>query len=117
MITLEHYLGVGSFYVGLPGCIQTIARWHEHEPIWVSRTPAYTFLVDEITRALTARIRLLREATDADRERWGVGYVRESVALWERSERKARRRVLLANADFAELVDVARETTKRATGW
>jgi hypothetical protein len=110
VITLEHYLGVGSFYVGLPGCIQTIARWHEHEPIWVSRTPAYTFLVDEITRALTARIRLLRDATEADRERWGAAYVRDTVALWERNEPEARRRQLLANADFAQLVEVARQT-------
>jgi hypothetical protein len=109
VITLEHYLGIGSFYLGLPGCIQNIARWHEHEPIWLSRNPEYTFLLGEITRAVTSRIRMLRHATDADRERWGIAYVRETVARWEREEREERRRELLANADFAELVEVARE--------
>ena len=109
VITLEHYLGIGSFYLGLPGCVQNIARWHEHEPIWLTRNPEYTFLLGEITRAVTSRIRMLRHATDADRERWGIAYVRETVARWEREEREERRRELLGNADFAELVEVARE--------
>lgn len=109
VVTLEHYLGVGSFYVGLPGCIQTIARWHAHEPIWVSRHREYAGVLDEVTRALTARIRMLRDAADADRERWGIAYVRDSVTRWETLEPEETRRRLLENAHFAELIEVARE--------
>jgi hypothetical protein len=109
VITLEHYLGVGSFYLGLPGCLQNISRWHQHEPIWLTRNPKYTFLLGEITRAVTSRIRMLRHATDADRERWGIAYVRETLARWEREEPEERQRELLADPDFAELVEAARE--------
>lgn len=109
VVTLEHYLGVGSFYVGLPGCMQTITRWHQHEPVWVSRHREYAGVLDEVTRTLTARIRMLRDATDADRERWGYAYVRESVARWEREESEETRQRLLANAHFAELIEAARQ--------
>lgn len=109
VITLDHYLGVGSFYLGLPGCIQNIARWHQHEPIWLSREPSYSFLLGQITRATTARIRMLRHARKADRERWGYAYVRDTLALWEREESDGRRRELLASSDFAELVAAARD--------
>ena len=70
-----------------------------------------TFLLGDITRAVTARIRMLRHATDADRERWGIDYVRETLARWEREEPEDQRRELLANADFAELVEAARESS------
>jgi hypothetical protein len=109
VVTLEHYLGVGSFYVALPGCLQTISRWHAHEPVWVSRHREYAGVLDEVTRALTARIRMLRDATDADRDRWGVAYVRDSVMRWEREEQEEHRAKLLANRDFAELLEVARD--------
>jgi hypothetical protein len=108
VVTLEHYLGVGSFYVGLPGCLQTISRWHAHEPIWVSRHREYAGVLDEVTRAVTARIRMLRDATDADRDRWGIAYVRDSLMRWEQEEAEDHRAKLLANRDFAELIEVVR---------
>jgi hypothetical protein len=33
VITLESYLGVGSFFVMLPSYLRTLARWTEHTPL------------------------------------------------------------------------------------
>lgn len=108
VITLEHYLGVGSFYVGLPEGVQTIARWNTHPPLWTMRRDDTEGLVDEIARTLTQRIRMLADADEQERERWGFSWVPRSVEQWERTTSESERQRLLANHDFAELVATAR---------
>lgn len=114
VITLEHYLGVGSFYTTLPDGIQTIARWHTHPPLWTKRGNATAGLIDEIARAITARIRLLRDANEAERERWGLPFVPRALQQWERNTTAEEQQRLLANRDFAELIEAARAVDSRA---
>lgn len=109
VITLEHYLGVGSFFVGLPSAIHTIARWNVHGPLWCLKgARGKEGLVDEIARAVAQRIRVLRDAPERERVRWGLPYAQRAAAEWESCWSEPQRRRLLANRHFAELVEAAR---------
>ena len=39
VITLERYLGVGSFFVMLPSYLRTLMRWTRHTPLWALTAP------------------------------------------------------------------------------
>jgi hypothetical protein len=117
VITLEHYLGVGSFFVALPSAIQTMARWSTHGALWTLKgLRGNEGLVNEITRAVTAKVRALLDAPLHVSDHWGLPYLGDAAARWLRTETPNRRAALLENRDFAELIEVcSREAISRAT--
>lgn len=109
VITLEHYLGVGSFFVALPSCVTTIARWMTHGPLWsLNGRRGNDDLVEEIARAATLRIRSLCSASSAERERWGADYTRRDAEDWETAAPHEQRAQLMRHVEFAELFEAAR---------
>ncbi|MDP9362346.1 MAG: hypothetical protein M3P29_12960 [Acidobacteriota bacterium] len=107
VITLEHYLGIGSFFVALPSAVQTIARWITHGPLWSIK---YTFvtrgLVDEIAAAATRKMRELSVAWPAERDQWGASYARIAADRWI-DRNGAQKNTLLQNQHFSELLAAA----------
>jgi hypothetical protein len=111
VVTLEHYLGVGSFYLSIPNCVRTISRWQLHGPLWSpeereSNTPA---LVGTMARTATQHIRRLRKATPALQRRWGMHFLRQSVRDWQKAVPATTRATLLQAPDFKALVAEARQ--------
>jgi hypothetical protein len=77
VITLQRYLGLGSFHAGLPGFVDLLMRWKHLPPIWASRSAAaHSCSVEFITRRAIRRIRSLRKASRSERHRWGLPYLK-----------------------------------------
>jgi hypothetical protein len=83
--TLEHYLGVGCFYVGLPNCLQTLSRWIEHGPLWSrgGRRGPNGRLLDQITDALIRKIREIRCGSSQIQRRWGLAEMDAAIRRWQ----------------------------------
>jgi hypothetical protein len=107
VITLDHYIGIGSFFVALPSAIQTVARWNAHGPLWGLHSKAKAGLVDEIAVTTTRKVSRLMKASAAEQERWGLRYIRRAVPMWKERVPAERHEALLRNEPFAELLRVA----------
>jgi hypothetical protein len=75
VITLQPYLGLGSFHAGLPGFVDLLMRWTRLPPVWAlrSKNPCS---VEFITRRAIRKIETLRKATRHQRFHWGVPHLR-----------------------------------------
>jgi hypothetical protein len=94
VITLERYLGVGSFFVMLPSYLRTLLRWTRHTPLWALTAPPERRLdlVDLITARVIRKIGALAKASRAQQERWGLRYIKaEARALMRRPRREVSR--------------------------
>lgn len=77
VITLQPYLGLGSFHAGLPGFADLLLRWQQLRPIWAAKSTAdHPCSVGFITRRAIRRMRTLRQADRSERQRWGMPYLK-----------------------------------------
>jgi hypothetical protein len=108
VITLERYLGFGSFIVFLPGYLQTLLRWKKHGALWELQDPKNSCagLVDEISRAVTARIRLLARRALVERRESGLPELQKAVARWHQRSSPAERTMLRRDSASAKFLDV-----------
>jgi len=110
VLTLESYLGVGSFHVGLPSSLDSFTRWLHHGPLWsINDTKKENSdLVDE---AIDVNLRIAHRArtgSEQIRRRWGYDYLHDAYRTWKRSTRSPIQRTVLAHSGFRELVEIAR---------
>jgi hypothetical protein len=106
VITLDDYLGVGSFFVMLPSYLRTLARWTERTPLWALTLPPdrRLDLVDKITRCVINKVRALASAPRAEASRWGLTHLGAAVRQWQQASRGLSSRALLDNPVSTELV-------------
>jgi len=76
VITLEKYLGLGSFHAGLPGFVDLLIRWTQLRPIWASTAADHPCSVEFLTRRAIRKIRDLAEAGRSERHRWGLPHLK-----------------------------------------
>ncbi|MGO4711378.1 hypothetical protein [Bradyrhizobium sp. 2TAF24] len=107
VITLEDYLGVGSFFVMLPSYLRTLLRWSEHTPLWALTLPAARRmeLVDQITRRVTRKVNALARQPEAQQIHWGLPHLVAAVAAWQSMAPAKQRALLLDNPASARLLD------------
>jgi hypothetical protein len=80
VITLQPYLGLGSFHAGLPGFVDLLIRWARLKPQWTGRNAdSERCSVGFLTRRAIRKVRSLGEADANERLRWGVPYLRERL--------------------------------------
>jgi len=103
VITLEDYVGVGSFHVALPGYVRALRRWILYDTLDVQ--PGN--LLERINRAVIARIRKLEKASTPKRESWGLSYLGPSIERFLKFERRRELNQLLANPIFSRFLEVA----------
>jgi hypothetical protein len=84
VVTLEHYLGIGSFFVMLPDYLRTLIYWQLLPPTWSIASPRYQrkCLVETVTDAVTNRVRSLMKAPAGLRRSWGLDHLRRAVSGW-----------------------------------
>lgn len=104
VITLEDYVGVGSFHVALPSYVRALRRWILYDTLDVQPQK----LLERINHAVVKKIRRLEKAPEHIREKWGFYYLRPSIARWLRSERSREREQLLISPIFNSFLDAAR---------
>jgi hypothetical protein len=85
VITLERYLGVGSFFVMLPSFLRTLERWMLHTPLWVLDLPKKRQieqsmdLIDQITERVLKKAAFLSHASRSEQEFWGLDHLVQTV--------------------------------------
>ncbi len=98
VITLEPYIGIGSFYVTPASCLDSLSRWYTHGPLWSQDDPEgdNDGLVDSIANAMSSRLSRLPEAQADRRDAWGLGHAGQGLRTWQRRWPRAQREALLA---------------------
>jgi hypothetical protein len=106
VITLERYLGVGSFYVSLPNCLRTVARWTVRGPLWSINDVRgeHEGLVTEIATVAIARINRLRPASRDMQYKWGLPFFNRSREQWWRRVTRNDWGRLVREPTFVELL-------------
>lgn len=73
VITLERYLGLGSFHAGLPGFMQLLSFWAKVPPSWAAPFKAGARgSVEFLTQRAIRKIQDLKTASAAEQYRWGL---------------------------------------------
>jgi hypothetical protein len=106
VITLEHYIGVGSFYVALPSALETLERWYTRGPLWehADTDGSTADVLDSIAMQATRQVKALRHGTAMKQEQWGLRYLESAVMEWDRCTPAVKKRRLLEHPAFAQLV-------------
>jgi hypothetical protein len=103
VITLAPYVGIGGFYVSLPGGLRSLKRWLQYDTLDVAPKE----LLEKITRVLLNKIAEVRSGPDRLREQWGLAYLQKAVRDWEKSERPVVKKRLMRHPSFASFVHTA----------
>lgn len=104
VVTLEHYIGVGSFHVALPSYMRCLERWILHD----THDIVPSDLLVMINRAVVRRLGALRRASNMVKERWGLSQMKESVEKWHAGRTSPIKEMLLHNPLLTEFVESAR---------
>jgi hypothetical protein len=108
VITLEPYMGIGSFYVALPNSVGTLVRWNTHGPLWsLNRWKGEDKLVNEVAAAAARKIRALRAESSSARRRWGLDYLEEAANRFARTPASKAKARLMKNRAFADFLSAA----------
>jgi hypothetical protein len=106
VITLDKYLGLGSFHAGLPGFVDLLVHWQRLPPLWVSRLDQRCS-VEFITGRAIRKIRLLRDASGGERFRWGMPYLRARLQRPDLRDRTRRAGICSENVNLQAFVSAA----------
>lgn len=101
VVTLDDYLGVGSFHVTLPGSLGTLARWHVHGTTDVHRKG----LLNKITQAVIRRLRALDGKSQKHKNDWGLPDLQTAVRVWKKRESRRHKGLLLSKPGFAAFIE------------
>jgi hypothetical protein len=107
VITLERYLGIGSFYCTPSSCLENLSRWYHYGPLWSLDDPEGENhgLTDEITIALLKKLRLLAGQTRQSQEKWGLDFASLGFHHWQKQwTTSCRNDLLRSHPPFAKLV-------------
>lgn len=80
VITLEPYLGLGSFHVGLPGMPSLLSHWARLPPYWSAPFRAgERGSVEFLTQRAIRKIREVRTAGRSEQYRWGLPQMKAAL--------------------------------------
>ncbi len=98
VITLERYLGISSFYVGLPNALSSVSRWKLHGTIMITDAHRNT-----IMRMLIRQLDRVAAGQRALKLQWGFDHLGEALEHWETAHTADERNRLRADPVFREL--------------
>lgn len=109
VITLEPYLGVGSFHVGLPSSLDSLTRWLYHGPLWsiADRNNECANLVNEAATVTLAVAQRARAGSDRLKNRWGYHYLNKAYVTWCKTVSKSVRHQVSGHDTFRRLLKLA----------
>ena len=92
VITLERYIGIGSFHVALPSYIRSLRRW-----VLTGSTDVTPDLLALINKEAIAQLRRLKDGSEQMKQTYGLSYVKPSIDYWFKNEDPQKREVMLKN--------------------
>jgi hypothetical protein len=106
VITLEQYLGVGSFFVMLPSYLRALERWSVHTALWaLELSEGHRMdLVNQMTRRVLHKVNMLVRSGHEESSRWGLDHLVQSARMWDADASPRAKRVLLAQAPSRDLI-------------
>ena len=112
VVTLDSYIGVGGFFLGLPNCLRLLAHWIVRAPLWSKRdaTGEHDYLLGEIACSVRDLVLRLRRAPARERRQWGYDWLERSASAFIETCPRARLRSLWSDPRFravAELIPAA----------
>jgi hypothetical protein len=112
VLTLEPYLGVGSFYIGLPSSLDSFTRWIYHGPLWSTSDSRKenTGLVDEAAQVVLRIARRAESGSKKLKDRWGYYYMHAAYVAWRKSVSYEARNRVLQHPTFRSIVEIARSS-------
>lgn len=110
VITLDHYLGVGSFFVMLPSYLRRLIQWKRLAPLWSvsDSNRARGRLLDDVTNVVTRCVQSLAFASTKERRRWGLTYLMRAVRDWDARCFAAEEQLLSECRSSAALLEAVR---------
>lgn len=105
VITLEPYIGYGSFYVSVPGYINTLKRWLLYETSDVKGD-----FVTLLNKTCLRRIAKIARDRTPLRSRWGFPYLQASARRWKQGLSPEEIQFLLKQEDFTNVIRFALNT-------
>jgi len=118
VITLEPYIGVGSFFVALPNCLRLLAHWIVRGPLWSKRdsTGERDELLAEIAQSVRDAILRLRRASLKERRQWGYDFLEQSAEAFIKTCSADRLRLLWSDPRFRSVADTIRAPWPASSG-
>lgn len=107
VITLEHYVGVGSFYVSLPNCLSLIADWIYRGPLWskLDKKSRNAMLIGDISLAVQKAILRLRDCSSAVGEALGYDFLNLSAQNLIRCMPRSQMAMLWSDPRFRNIAE------------
>jgi hypothetical protein len=109
VLTLEPYIGIGSFNLGLPSSLDTLTRWIHHGPLWSinDKKGENTRLVSEALRATLAMAQRARDGSPLLRARYGYRWMGNAYRVWKSTTPPDVQAIVARNEAFACLLEIA----------
>ena len=107
VITLEPYVGVGSFYVSLPNCLRLLGHWIIRSPLW-SRGDANdenANVLGDIAETVANTIVQLQNDSRANQRQWGYDFLEQSSKHLIKTLSGADLQYLLEDSRFYKVAD------------
>lgn len=102
VITLEPYIGFGSFYVTMPGYLNTLKRWLLYDTSDVKGD-----FLTILNKYSIRKIKQVAVLSNAAREKWGLQYLHNAASDWKKGLSKTQVARLSASETFNHFLDFA----------
>lgn len=103
VVTLEPYLGIGGYHVGLPNHLRGIRRWILYDTLEVNQKN----LLDKINEVLIQKLHEVREGPISVQKHWGLPYMYKSIDRWRKNESPETKEFLLRHPVFGAFIEAA----------
>lgn len=100
VITLEKYLGISSFYLGLVNALCSFSRWKFNGTVMVTEA-----LQQELMQLIMQQLEKTAAADRAYKYQWGYYHLPEAIRVWKQKYSKDQRELLCADPSFRELAN------------
>jgi hypothetical protein len=102
VITLEPYIGFGSFYVTLPGYVNTLKRW-----LLEGSSDVKGDFIDIMNKYASKKIAEIRRSGEAAKQKWGYTYLNKAVHNWKDGLTKTEVARLSGDKKFTSFIQLA----------
>lgn len=110
VVTLERYLGIGTFTTSLPGYLRNLVRWSMYGPLWLKngKSEIYEPLLDTITRIATRKVRRLEKVSRHEQRKEGLFDLKLAYRRWDRYAPRSEKHLLEQNSVSTAFLDALR---------
>lgn len=100
VITLEPYIGYGSFYVTIPGYANTLKRWILHETGDVKGN-----FLEEMNQHSFRKMKQIAKGSSETRDKWGLNYLGHALRNWDKDLTTTQSKYLASHKTYGDFLN------------